>query len=144
MLDVGDKAPDFSAPASDGTRLSLSELRGKVVVLYFFPAAFTPGCTAETNRFRDNYGEIQALGAEVIGISTDGAEEQCGHAADDHRLAAAAARRDGLHRPGLERRDRRWGGWDAAGFGHRGPPREFALSITGRQGATSTACGRPL
>lgn len=77
MLDVGQKAPDFTADASDGRRLRLSELRGKVVVLYFFPAAFTPGCTAETNRFRDNYADIQALGAEVVGVSTDGFEDQC-------------------------------------------------------------------
>lgn len=82
MIDVGEPGPDFSAETSDGRRLRLSELRGRPVVLYFFPAAFTPGCTTETNRFRDNYGDIQALGAEVVGISTDGLEAQCRFAKD--------------------------------------------------------------
>jgi peroxiredoxin len=77
MLGVGDRAPEFSARTTDGKTLSLSELRGRPVVIYFFPHAFTPGCTAETRRFRDNYDDLRALGAEVIGISTDDHEKQC-------------------------------------------------------------------
>jgi len=77
MLSVGDRAPHFTALTTDGQMLSLSQLRGRPVVIYFFPYAFTPGCTAETRRFRDNYEELQSFGAEVIGISTDDHEKQC-------------------------------------------------------------------
>ena len=77
MLSVGDRAPDFAARTTDGQMLTLSQLRGKPLVIYFYPHAFTPGCTAETRRFRDNYEELQRFGAEVIGISTDDHEKQC-------------------------------------------------------------------
>jgi thioredoxin-dependent peroxiredoxin len=77
MLSVGDRAPDFAARSTEGQMLSLVQLRGRPVVLYFYPRAFTPGCTAETRRFRDNYEELQGFGAEVIGISTDDHERQC-------------------------------------------------------------------
>ncbi|MEW5850869.1 MAG: peroxiredoxin [Myxococcota bacterium] len=77
MLKVGDKAPDFSAAASNGEEIRLSALRGRKVVMYFFPKAFTPGCTAQARRFRDNYDEIKALGAEVIGVSVDEPSVQC-------------------------------------------------------------------
>jgi peroxiredoxin Q/BCP len=77
MLSIGDRAPDFSARTTDGQMLTLSQLRGRPVVIYFFPHAFTPGCTAETRRFRDNYDDLRRFGAEVIGISTDDHEKQC-------------------------------------------------------------------
>jgi peroxiredoxin len=77
MLNLGDVAPDFSAEASDGRRLSLSELRGSVVVLYFFPRAFTPICTRETARFRDHHADFSALGARIVGVSPDPLETQC-------------------------------------------------------------------
>lgn len=77
MLKVGDQAPDFSATASNGATVKLSSLRGKRVVLFFFPKAFTTGCTIETRQFRDAYSEIAALGAEVVGMSMDSAELQC-------------------------------------------------------------------
>jgi peroxiredoxin Q/BCP len=77
MLSIGDRAPDFAARSTDGQMLTLSHLRGRPVVIYFYPHAFTPGCTAETRRFRDNYDELQSFGAEVIGISTDDHEKQC-------------------------------------------------------------------
>jgi thioredoxin-dependent peroxiredoxin len=77
MLSVGDRAPDFAARTTNGQLLSLSQLRGRPVVIYFYPRAFTPGCTAETRRFRDNYDDLQRFGAEVIGISTDDHEKQC-------------------------------------------------------------------
>ncbi len=82
MLKVGDEAPDIELPGSDGKRFKLSEhLRGgRSVVLYFFPAAFTPGCTAESKRFRDNAPELEALGADVVGISTDDEQKQCAFA----------------------------------------------------------------
>lgn len=77
MLDVGATAPDFESESFDGRRVRLAELRGKPVVLYFFPKAFTPLCTVETRRFRDNYPELTAMGAEVVGVSTDTLETQC-------------------------------------------------------------------
>jgi thioredoxin-dependent peroxiredoxin len=77
MLAIGTPAPDFTARATNGQTLTLSSLRGRPVVIYFFPRAFTPGCTAETRRFRDNYNDLRALGAEVIGISTDSHDRQC-------------------------------------------------------------------
>ena len=77
MLAVGAAAPQFEAQSSDGRTVRLSDFRGKAVVLYFFPKAFTPLCTMETRRFRDNHGDIAALGAEVIGVSSDEFDVQC-------------------------------------------------------------------
>jgi peroxiredoxin Q/BCP len=85
MLKIGDVAPDFTAPATNGTTVSLRQLRGRPVVLYFFPRAFTMGCTVETRKFRDNYDELRALGAEIVGISVDKFDEQC-RFAQDNRL----------------------------------------------------------
>ena len=77
MLKVGDLAPDFTAKAQDGRVVQLRELRGKRVVMFFFPKAFTRGCTIETRQFRDHYSELAALGAEVLGVSVDSHEVQC-------------------------------------------------------------------
>ncbi len=77
VLAVGARAPDFRAAATDGRELSLSELSGAPVVLYFFPKAFTPVCAHETARFRDNFAELSALGAHVLGVSPDPIETQC-------------------------------------------------------------------
>jgi peroxiredoxin Q/BCP len=85
LIAVGQHAPDFSAAASDGRTITLSAMRGRAVVLYFYPKSFTPGCTTEARLFRDNHHEIQALGAEVIGVSIDDLETQCRFAAT-HRL----------------------------------------------------------
>lgn len=72
----GTSAPDFELPSSDGSTVKLSSFRGKKVILYFFPKAFTPGCTRETERFAEKYDEFKALGAEVLGISVDKPETQ--------------------------------------------------------------------
>ena len=77
MLKVGDIAPDIRAVTSDGTNFVLSKQGGLCSVVYFFPKAFTPGCTAETKRFRDNFVELTLAGASVVGISTDDAATQC-------------------------------------------------------------------
>jgi peroxiredoxin Q/BCP len=68
---VGDKAPDFSVNDQDGNPVKLSDLRGKKVVLYFYPRDMTPGCTAEACNLRDNYKVLQKQGYEVLGVSTD-------------------------------------------------------------------------
>ncbi len=69
-LAVGDAAPDFTA-ATDTGSVSLADLRGRKVILYFYPAAMTPGCTTEACDFRDSLSALQAAGYEVVGISKD-------------------------------------------------------------------------
>ena len=70
-LNEGDRAPDFELPASDGKKVRLSALRGKQVVLYFYPKDDTPGCTAEACSFRDNLPRFGEADAVVLGISSD-------------------------------------------------------------------------
>ena len=69
---VGSVAPDFTLPADDGSVVRLSDLRGRRVVLYFYPKDDTPGCTTQACGFRDNYVEISEKDAVVFGISPDG------------------------------------------------------------------------
>lgn len=70
LLTVGTAAPDFSVVAHDGKTVTLSALRGKYVVLYFYPRDDTSGCTKEACSFRDAWGELQARGVVVLGVST--------------------------------------------------------------------------
>jgi peroxiredoxin Q/BCP len=72
-LEIGNKAPDFSLPDEHGKLVKLSSFRGKRVILYFYPADDTPGCTAQACGFRDSFEEIQEKNAVVIGISPDNA-----------------------------------------------------------------------
>jgi len=67
----GDIAPDFTARNQDGKEISLSDFRGKKVILYFYPKDDTPGCTAEACNLRDNYSELTKRGFKVIGVSPD-------------------------------------------------------------------------
>ena len=76
MLDVGTPAPDFTATLGSGERFTLSEHRGRNVVLFFYPRAFTHGCAAEVGGFCDSYEELVALNAVVLGISTDSVDRQ--------------------------------------------------------------------
>jgi peroxiredoxin len=80
MLKVGDPAPDIDALASDGNRFVLSQQGASCTVIYFFPKAFTPGCTKETALFRTNYAEIRLAGATLVGISSDDHATQCSFA----------------------------------------------------------------
>jgi peroxiredoxin Q/BCP len=70
-LDVGDSAPDFTIPDQNGDPLTLSELRGKPVVLYFYPKASTPGCTVQACGVRDHQDQYAGLDARVLGVSPD-------------------------------------------------------------------------
>ncbi|HEX3627979.1 MAG TPA: thioredoxin-dependent thiol peroxidase [Verrucomicrobiae bacterium] len=70
-LKEGDKAPEFSAVATGGVEMSLSDFNGKNVVLYFYPRDDTPGCTKEACGFRDHFAEIRKRGALVLGVSKD-------------------------------------------------------------------------
>ena len=74
QLKVGQKAPAFSLPNQDGKIVSLSDFKGKKVVLYFYPKDDTPGCTKESCAFRDGIEEIRGSGAEVLGVSGDSVE----------------------------------------------------------------------
>ena len=71
VVTEGQPAPDFSLPAADGSHVQLAGLRGKTVVLFFYPKDDTPGCTAEACSFRDNNATIQELGAALLGVSPD-------------------------------------------------------------------------
>jgi thioredoxin-dependent peroxiredoxin len=70
-LQVGDLAPDFSMPTDDGRTISLRDLRGRKVVLYFYPKDDTPGCTKEACSFRDNLPTFSGINAEIVGVSRD-------------------------------------------------------------------------
>jgi peroxiredoxin Q/BCP len=70
-LSPGDTAPDFTLPTDDGGSVTLSELRGRKVIVYFYPAAMTPGCTKQACDFTDSIDRLRAEGYEVIGISKD-------------------------------------------------------------------------
>lgn len=71
MLEAGAAAPDFTLPDQDGEELTLSDLRGETVVLYFYPRADTPGCTTQACGVRDRGADYKAAGARVIGVSPD-------------------------------------------------------------------------
>ncbi|MFO0913369.1 MAG: thioredoxin-dependent thiol peroxidase [Pirellulales bacterium] len=70
-IEAGQKAPAFTLAADDGTKVRLSELAGKPVVLYFYPKDDTPGCTKEACAFRDQHAPLAKLGAVVLGVSPD-------------------------------------------------------------------------
>lgn len=73
-VEAGAKAPAFTLPSDRGETVRLSDLKGRPVVLYFYPKDDTPGCTREACAFRDRAGELQQLGAHVLGVSPDTAE----------------------------------------------------------------------
>jgi peroxiredoxin Q/BCP len=93
-LAPGDLAPDFTLPDQDGTPVTLSSLRGQKVVLYFYPAAMTPGCTTEACDFRDNLNSFAGGGVRVVGVSKD-----------DAATLRQFAERDGLNFPLLSDTD---------------------------------------
>jgi len=70
-LSPGDTAPDFTLPTDDGGEVSLSALRGRKVIVYFYPAAMTPGCTTQACDFSDSLDSLKAAGFEVVGVSPD-------------------------------------------------------------------------
>lgn len=74
-LQVGDAAPTFSLPNADGAITNLSDYHGRTVIVYFYPAASTPGCTTQACDFRDNLTELNDAGIDVIGISPDKPEK---------------------------------------------------------------------
>lgn len=77
-LQKGDKAPDFKALDQDGKTVTLSDFKGKKLVLYFYPKDNTPGCTDEACSLRDGYGELRSKGYEIIGVSADSGKSHKG------------------------------------------------------------------
>ncbi len=73
MMNIGDKAPEILGKDEQGRDIRLSDYRGRKLVLYFYPKDNTSGCTAEACSLRDHYGELQAAGYEVVGVSKDSA-----------------------------------------------------------------------
>ncbi|MFF5793874.1 thioredoxin-dependent thiol peroxidase [Paeniglutamicibacter sp. NPDC012692] len=99
-LAAGDAAPDFTLPDANGEDLALASLRGKKTIVYFYPAASTPGCTKQACDFRDSLESLLAAGYQVVGISPDApaklakfaAKEELGFpllSDEDHAVAAA-------------------------------------------------------
>lgn len=84
-LKPGDQAPDFTSVAQDGARISLSDFKGRHVVLYFYPRDDTPGCTREACAFRDGFAEFKKKGAVVLGVSVDSARSHAKFA-EKHKL----------------------------------------------------------
>ena len=75
-LKVGDKVPGFTVNNQDGEPVSLSDYKGKKLIVFFYPKASTPGCTAEACNLRDNYKELQKQGFELLGVSADSEKRQ--------------------------------------------------------------------
>lgn len=73
-LKIGDPAPEFSAIATDGSRVALGDFRGRKLILYFYPMDDTPGCTKQACSLRDHNAEIAARGAAIVGVSAQGVE----------------------------------------------------------------------
>ena len=84
-LEPGDKAPEFSLLDHEGTMTSSADFAGSGLVVYFYPKAFTPGCTGESCDFRDNHGRFLAAGYSVIGVSPD-APDRLAKFVDDYDL----------------------------------------------------------
>ena len=94
-LSPGDPAPDFTLPDADGNDVALADFRGRKVVVYFYPAAMTPGCTKQACDFRDNLSSLKSAGYAVLGISPDKPEK-----------LAKFRERDGLNFPLLSDQDK--------------------------------------
>lgn len=75
-LKVGDKAPNFTALDQDGNKITLSDYKGKKLVLFFYPKASTPGCTVEACNLSDNYSKFTSQGYDILGVSADSQKRQ--------------------------------------------------------------------
>ena len=75
-LQEGDKAPDFTAVDQDGNEIKLSDYKGRKLVLFFYPKASTPGCTAQACNLSENFAQLQDAGYEILGVSGDSQKRQ--------------------------------------------------------------------
>ncbi len=78
LPEIGQPAPDFVGITDENTELRLSDLKGNIVVLFFYPRAYSPGCTKEVCSFRDNKTRLVGMGVKVVGVSTDSVKRQAG------------------------------------------------------------------
>jgi peroxiredoxin Q/BCP len=115
-LEPGDEAPDFTLPDDRGGKVRLSELRGSRVVVYFYPAAMTPGCTTQACDFSDSLDSLQAAGVSVLGISPDPPEKLAEFREHDRLTIQLLSDTD---RQALTR----WGAW--------GEKKLYGKSVTG-------------
>ncbi len=92
---VGQIAPDFNLPDQNGEQHTLSEFRGKYLVLYFYPKDDTPGCTEEACKFRDDLSQLRQMGARVVGVSIDNTDNHAEFAKKYHLPFPLLADRDG-------------------------------------------------
>ncbi|SHJ67528.1 thioredoxin-dependent thiol peroxidase [Pseudozobellia thermophila] len=76
MLKVGDRVPEFLSKDQDGTIIKLSDYKGQKLIVFFYPKANTPGCTAEACNLRDNFNALKAAGYELLGVSADSGKKQ--------------------------------------------------------------------
>jgi len=83
-LEPGQTAPDFTLPDQNGQPLTLSSLRGKKVIVYFYPEAMTPGCTTQACDFRDSLNQLNGAGYQVVGISRDEVAKLAAFVKNDH------------------------------------------------------------
>ncbi len=83
-LKIGDKAPSFSGVSQDGENISLSDFKGKKLVLFFYPRANTPGCTSQACNLNDNYEKLKQEGYQVLGVSADTQQKQSNFKAKNH------------------------------------------------------------
>jgi peroxiredoxin Q/BCP len=90
-LSAGDPAPDFTLPTDDGGSVTLSALRGHKVIVYFYPAAMTPGCTKQACDFTDSLDSLRGAGFEVVGISPDKPEKLAKFRERDHLTITLAS-----------------------------------------------------
>ena len=90
-LSAGDPAPDFTLPTDDGGSVTLSALRGRKVIVYFYPAAMTPGCTKQACDFTDSLDSLRGAGFEVVGISPDKPEKLAKFRERDHLTITLAS-----------------------------------------------------
>ena len=93
-LSPGDAAPDFDLPTDDGGKVHLADLRGGKVIVYFYPAAMTPGCTKQACDFSDNIASLKSAGYTVVGISPDKPEKLAKFRERDHLTITLASDAD--------------------------------------------------
>ena len=93
-LSVGDAAPDFTLTSDTGEQVRLSDLRGQKVIVYFYPAAMTPGCTKQACDFSDNIASLKSAGYTVVGISPDKPEKLAKFRERDHLTITLASDAD--------------------------------------------------
>lgn len=111
LLNIGDKAPDFTLPDKDGNPVSLSDFAGQKVVLYFYPRDNTPGCTRQACGFAFHYAEFQRRGVQVIGVSKDSvaSHQKFADKYDLNFILLADPQRDAIEKYGVWQEKKQYG-----------------------------------